>query len=89
MTSPLARAVAGVNYGIAPHVDLTAERPDWPLHYYKAQSLMATIDARLAPVLEAMAFAASVIKCGEPWTEACEKRIGAALALLRPAEAKR
>lgn len=34
-------------------------------------------------LFEALAFASSVIKCGELWTDTCEEKIGAALAKAR------
>lgn len=83
MTSPLARDIAEAAQ------KRIRERIGYVLAGRDVPDIAALIDARLAPVLEAMAFAASVIKCGEPWTKTCEERIGAALALLRPAEAKR
>lgn len=48
------------------------ECEDWILRAERAESL-------LAKAREALAFAASCIKSGEPWTDHCEAVIGAAL----------
>jgi hypothetical protein len=43
------------------------------------ETLIAYQGRRIRRLMEALAFARSVIKSGEPWTDECERIIGGAL----------
>jgi hypothetical protein len=60
--------------------DTTWKTPDWcPFLPEDPASRIADLTKRLETAQQCCGFFASVIKCGEPWTKACEDALSAAL----------
>jgi hypothetical protein len=59
--------------------DLQTDCQSWKETAEVKQAAIVERDKRIADLQTALAFAASIIKAGKPWTDECEKVIGAAL----------